>query len=60
MDRYIADHLITMADGIAAAATPGVVDVEKGRVAWSGTAEDAPAREGATVHHIAGILIQDS
>jgi 5-methylthioadenosine/S-adenosylhomocysteine deaminase len=57
MDRYIADQLITMADGTATSAAPGVVDVKDGRVAWSGAASEAPVREHANVHRIAGVLI---
>lgn len=57
MDRYIADQLITMAEGTATPASPGVVDVDHGRVAWSGLASKAPEREHIPIHHVPGILI---
>lgn len=57
MDRYLAHTLITMAGGRAAPIQPGVVDVEAGRVVWSGTAAEAPMRDEAAVHEIAGILM---
>lgn len=57
MDRYIADHLITMerADGPSVAG--GVVDVEDGAVVWSGSIQDAPEAADASVHRITGILM---
>lgn len=57
MDRYLADTLITMADGDTAPIASGAVDVQAGRVVWSGAAADAPDRPDATVHEIAGVLM---
>lgn len=57
MDRYLADILLTMGDGDAPPIRSGAVDVEAGRVIWSGAAAEAPTRTNATVHEIAGILM---
>ena len=56
MDRYVADVLVTMADGRGPIA-PGVVDVEDGRVVWSGPASDAPHRPDTTVQRVEGVLM---
>lgn len=56
MDRYVADVLITMADG-QKPVSPGVVDVERGRISWSGRAEDAPDRPGVAVRRVEGVLM---
>ncbi len=56
MDRYVADTLITMADG-GVPITSGAVDVEAGLVVWSGPFDEAPARPDVVVHEIAGILM---
>ncbi len=58
MDRYLCDLLITMGDSdgarpIASAA----LDVEAGRVTWSGPAADAPPADGAAVHRLEGIVV---
>ncbi|MFP3915440.1 MAG: amidohydrolase family protein, partial [Actinomycetota bacterium] len=55
MTRYLADHLIAM-DGEPAVVEQGAVDVEDGRVAWSGPAEEAPPYDGAT-ERLSGLLI---
>ena len=55
MDRYVADLLLTMSAG-EGPISPGVVDVENGRVAWSGPASEAPDR-AVTVHRVEGILM---
>ena len=56
MDRYVADLLLTMSDG-QAPISPGVVDVEGGRVTWSGPALEAPERPAVTVHRVEGMLM---
>ena len=56
MDRYRADVLLTMAGG-SSPVTDGVVDVEEGRVVWSGPASEAPDPGDAAVHLIDGILM---
>ena len=56
MDRYLADLLLTMADG-QAPIPHGLVDVEDGRVVWSGPGPQAPDRSSATIHRIEGILM---
>ncbi len=57
MHRYIADHLLTMSTEDISPISPGAVDVEEGRIAWSGPASEAPSRAGLTTHRIAGILM---
>ena len=56
MDRYIADLLLTMS-GDRLPIPDGVVDVDGGRVVWSGPASGAPDAGDATVHRIDGILM---
>ena len=56
MDRYVADTLLTM-NGDQRPIPDGVVDVEEGRVAWSGPASEAPDPGEATVHRVDGILM---
>lgn len=56
MDRYLADTLLTMS-GDQAPISEGVVDVEDGKVVWSGSASEAPDPDGAKVHRIEGILM---
>ena len=56
MDRYQADLLVTMSEG-QAPIPHGVVDVEEGRVVWSGPGAEAPERSTATVHRVEGILM---
>ena len=56
MDRYEADLLLTMARGQPPVAD-GVVDVDRGKVVWSGPKAQAPERSGATVHRVEGILM---
>ena len=56
MDRYLADTLLTMS-GDQRPIPGGVVDVEEGRVVWSGPANEAPDRGDAMVHRIDGILM---
>ncbi len=56
MDRYRADTLLTMS-GDAQPVPDGVVDVESGRVVWSGPAAEAPQLPNVTVHAIDGILM---
>ena len=55
-DRFIADHLITM-DSEDSVHSPGVVDVEEGRVVWAGKAEEAPARSEVTTERVEGVLL---
>ncbi len=45
MTRYHVDYLITM-EGPPSVVSPAVVDVEDGRVVWSGPAEEAPEHTG--------------
>ena len=54
--RYLADHLIPM-DAEESIFSPGAVDVEEGKVTWVGKAEDAPARQQATVERVEGVLL---
>ena len=56
MERFTADLLLTMSEG-RPPFSPGTVDVEDGRVVWSGAASEAPARPGAAVRRIEGILM---
>ena len=58
--RFHADHLITMeptADGLPAVHTPGVVDVARGEVMWSGPAPDAPPHEEGDDVRVEGLLM---
>src|SRR5665811_1541562 len=56
MERYHADLLIA-APGDAEPVDQGVVDVEDGRVVWSGPANQAPAETPEQVHRVEGILM---
>ena len=56
MDRFVADVLLTMADEHSAPIRRGAVDVEQGRVVWSGPVDSAPESD-ATVHQVDGILM---
>lgn len=55
MTRYRVDHLLTMAEG-PALHSPGIVDVDEGKVQWSGPADSAPVRESPTVS-LRGLLL---
>ncbi|HKY48438.1 MAG TPA: amidohydrolase [Acidimicrobiia bacterium] len=55
MTRYRVDHLLTMAEG-PGLHSPGVVDVQEGKVQWSGPADLAPVQEGPSVS-LRGLLI---
>lgn len=55
-NRYLADHLIPM-DAGGSIHSPGVVDVEEGKVVWVGRAEDAPTRAGAPTERVEGVLL---
>ena len=57
MERYQADLLLTMSDEHPHPLPDGIVDVEEGRVAWAGPAEQAPSRPQAPVTRISGILM---
>lgn len=57
MERYAADLLITMSDEHPHPVLDGVVDVEEGRVVWSGAAAQAPPRPQVPVTRISGILM---
>lgn len=57
MKRYIADLLLTMSDRRSQPIPDGAVDVEGGRVVWSGPAGQAPDRPEASVTRIDGILM---
>jgi len=57
VDRYIADQLITTADANSKPIADGAVDVEAGRIVWSGPAAAAPTRPGMATHRIEGILM---
>ena len=54
--RYLADHLIPM-DAEESIFSPGAVDVEESKVIWAGKAEDAPAREDATIERVEGVVL---
>ena len=56
MERYRADLLLTMS-GDQSPIPDGVVDVDGGRIVWSGPASRAPDRGAAAVHRIDGILM---
>lgn len=55
-NRYLADHLIPM-DAGGSIHSPGVMDVEEGKVVWVGRAEDAPTRVGAPTERVEGVLL---
>ena len=55
MTRYRVDHLLTMAEG-PALHSPGIVDVDGGKVQWSGPADSAPVQEAPSVS-LRGLLI---
>jgi len=57
MQRYMADHLLTMSSEDVGPISPGVVDVQEGRIAWSGPASEAPSRSDLTTHRISGVLM---
>ena len=57
MDRFVADTLLTMADEQISPIRGGAVDVEDGRVVWSGSIDNAPSRDDLTTHSIAGVLM---
>ncbi len=58
MDRYLCDLLITMGDGARSRPiADAAIDVEDGRVVWSGPATEAPARPGHSVHAVAGVVV---
>ena len=56
VNRFLADHLIPM-DSEGSIHSPGVIDVEEGRVTWVGRAEDAPTRAVATTERVQGVLL---
>jgi 5-methylthioadenosine/S-adenosylhomocysteine deaminase len=55
-DRYQVDHLLPV-DEIGSLHSPGVVDVEGGRVVWSGAAEKAPPRPEASIYRLKGLMM---
>lgn len=57
MERFVADTLLTMADERAPAIRQGVVDVEAGRVVWSGPLSEAPDRGDTPLRRIDGVLM---
>jgi 5-methylthioadenosine/S-adenosylhomocysteine deaminase len=57
VDRYIADQLITMAEADSKPIVDGAVDVEAGRIVWSGPVAEAPKHPDVATHHISGILM---
>ena len=54
--RYVSDHVIPMEPG-GAIHSPGVVDVEEGRVTWVGRAEEAPDLADAVTERVNGVLL---
>lgn len=54
--RFVADHLIPM-NPEGAVHSPGVVDVEEGRVVWVGDAEDAPPITDPVTERVEGVLL---
>ena len=54
--RYLADHLIPM-EPAGVIHSPGVVDVENGRVVWVGHAEEAPALTEDVTERVEGVLL---
>ena len=57
MERYTAGLLLTMSDEHPQPISGGVVDVDGGRVVWTGPAAQAPPRPEAPVTRIDGILM---
>lgn len=55
-NRFLADHLIPM-DSEGSIHSPGVIDVEEGRVAWVGRAEDAPTLPDGVTERVEGVLL---
>ena len=55
LNRFVVDHLITMA-GDPEVLSPGVVDIDEGRVVWAGASADAPDYDGP-VETLAGLLL---
>lgn len=53
--RFVVEHLITMA-GDPEVVSPGVVDIDEGRVVWAGAEVEAPAYDGP-VERISGLLM---
>jgi len=54
--RYLVDHLIPMEpEGVVH--SPGVVDVEDGKVAWVGRAKEAPPKESTLTEKVAGVML---
>ncbi|MDQ4134383.1 MAG: amidohydrolase [Actinomycetota bacterium] len=56
MTRYRADVVLT-ADESFSTFSPGVVDVQDGRIAWVGPADAAPDGGGAQEHRLHGLLM---
>ena len=56
VNRFLADHLIPM-DSEGSIHSPGVIDVEEGRVTWVGRAEDAPTRTEGVTERVEGVLL---
>ena len=54
--RFLADHLIPM-DPEGSIHSPGAIDVEEGRVAWVGRAEDAPTLTDGVTERVEGVLL---
>lgn len=54
--RFIADSMVPM-DAENSIFSPGVVDVEDGKVIWVGSAEEAPKRDGVITERVEGTLI---
>lgn len=57
MERFVADTLFTMADESAGVVSPGAVDIEAGRVVWSGPSSEAPPHPDVTTHRVHGVLM---
>ena len=55
MTRYRVDHLLIIANG-PSLHSPGIVDVDEGKVQWSGPADSAPFHEAPSVS-LRGLLI---
>ena len=56
IQRIQADHVLVM-DDADSIHSPGIVDVEDGRVIWSGAAADAPHRPDVTPEQVTGVLL---
>jgi 5-methylthioadenosine/S-adenosylhomocysteine deaminase len=54
--RYLADTVLTC-DEAGTVHSPGALDVEDGRVAWVGTAGEAPAVDALEVRDLGGLLM---